>query len=749
MFLIRHSKLVLFCLGCLLVFSLFFIPRIKAVFNFKDFLIKNDPDLEFYEEFEKEFDFENELILIGIYHEPSVFEYDLLNQLQNFTQSCNDLKLVDRVYSLASLNDVVDSPVGLISFPFLHIDDPERYTSDSIKISHDERLAGWMLSKDSKTVTVVVHSKKNLNEVMQRRLINSLDSLISLTSFDEVHMAGNMNTEIRHVSMIGRELTLNTILCSLIIIFCLIYIFRSTVGVIIPAVTVISSMLIFFGGFGFFHRNFNLLSTLFPTIILIVGISDIIHFLTKYHHYLRNNMSRKDAIRTSFKELLLPMFITSLTTAIGFFSLITAPIEPIQNFGIESGIGVMLTFLLTILFVPAILKTIKTPRFALNRKNDKNWELIFSKINYFTDKHQNKVILITVVLLLVSLSGVLIINTNNKLIDYFSRESKIKKDFLFFEQHLSGVRSMKLAVLPAPNRKINDPEVLCEIEKLQNYIKSFPETGVVFSPTTLYKTMNKVYHRGSMNGYRLPDTQAEVDKLNKYLRSYKNQQFSLVNSDNIKGLISAQIIDIGSKKMEQRNDRINKWISENIDSDKVSFRQTGISYLSDKSNNSLKHNMMISLLFAFLVVSMLMVLLYRHINLLLISLIPNIVPLIVAGGVMGFSRLVFNASTAVVFTIGFVIAVDNTIYFLSHFRIETRTSSGIQEAILSTLHKTGKAIILTSIILLFGFLVLLRSEMKGVYAQGVLFSSIIVSALFGDLFLLPVLLRKFLKDKTQ
>jgi predicted RND superfamily exporter protein len=115
---------------------------------------------------------------------------------------------------------------------------------------------------------------------------------------------------------------------------------------------------------------------------------------------------------------------------------------------------------------------------------------------------------------------------------------------------------------------------------------------------------------------------------------------------------------------------------------------------------------------------------------------------------MGFTGLVFNASTAVVFTIGFVIAVDNTIHFLSRFRIELRTSSDIQEAIRLTFYKTGKAILLTSVILLFGFFVLLRSELSGVFAQGVLFSSIIVSALFGDLILLPVLLRKFLKNKN-
>jgi predicted RND superfamily exporter protein len=144
-----------------------------------------------------------------------------------------------------------------------------------------------------------------------------------------------------------------------------------------------------------------------------------------------------------------------------------------------------------------------------------------------------------------------------------------------------------------------------------------------------------------------------------------------------------------------------------------------------------------------------MAMLFKHINLLVISLIPNIVPLVVAGGVLGFTGLVFNASSAIVFTIGFVIAVDNTIHFLSRFRIELMTSSGIQKAIQITFQKTGKAMILTSAILLLGFLVLFRSELKGVFTQGVLFSSIIVSALFGDIFLLPVLLRLFLKDKSR
>ncbi|HYX06926.1 MAG TPA: MMPL family transporter, partial [Bacteroidales bacterium] len=324
-------------------------------------------------------------------------------------------------------------------------------------------------------------------------------------------------------------------------------------------------------------------------------------------------------------------------------------------------------------------------------------------------------------------------------------ESKIKKDFLFFEQHLSGVRSFKMAVLPGKNRKINDLDVLTETEKLHEYLKTIPEVGIVFSPVTEYKTMNKIFYGGAGNKYRLPKTQREVQKLDVMIKSYKNAALRMTSIDNSKGIISAQIKDIGSKNMELLNNKINRWIRENIDSEIVIFKQTGISFLFDKSNNSLKRNMVISLVFAFVIVSLIMALLFKNIKLLIISLIPNVFPLLIAAGVMGFTGLIYNASTAVVFTIGYVIAVDNTIHFLSRFRIEFKRSSNTREAIRMTFQKTGKAIILTSIILFFGFLVLFRSELKGVFAQGVLFCSIAVSALYGDVLLLPVLIYKFFR----
>jgi len=732
-------------LGGLLLFFASYIPQIQTEFNFRDFLDKDDPDLAFFETLEKELDFENEILLIGIQHHPSIFNTKFLSELEAFTNKCGQLELVDRAYSIGTLNDFVKSPLGPMTFPFIHIEKPSLYSRDSIKISKDERLMNWLVSKDFTAVSVIVHAKKNLSIDLQEQLITSLDSLTAHSSFDDIHLAGIMNSEITHIRMIGKELGINTIICCLIIVLSLIVIFRSVVGVVIPAVTVLSSMVIFLGGIVFFNRNINLLSTIFPTIIMVVGISDIIHFLTKYHHYLKMNESRYQAIRLSFKELIVPMTITSLTTAIGFWSLLSSKVVPIRDFGVEAGIGVVLTLVITILFVPAVLSRINTNRFTIKKTNDRNWVLLFDKINKMTNKHGKTILLITVLIVVISIVGIFRVNENYRVIENFSKHSKITKDLFFFENNLSGVRSLKLAVLPNGGRKVNEIVVLNEIDKLHNYLKSLPEIGVVFSPVSYYKTMNKAYNRGATNFYRLPENDMEIKTLDNYFKSKKNSYFRSSDNENQVGIISVQLPDIGSQQMEQMNAMIMKWIAKNLNSEILSFRLTGISFLSDKSNNSLKSNMMLSLLFAFAMVSILMALLYRNIKLLIISLVPNIIPLVIAGGVMGFTGLIFNASTAVVFTIGFVVAVDDTIHFLSRFQIERRQAVTIDDAISLTFTKTGKAIIITSLILLLGFLVLFRSLLTGVFAQGVLFSTIIVSALFADLFLLPVMLRKMLK----
>ena len=212
MLITKHYRLILICLGGVLLFFASYIPQIKTEFNFRDFLDKDDPDLLFFESLEKELDFENEMLLVGIRQSPSIFNQEFLSELKTFTNECDQLDSVDRAYSIATLSDFAKSPLGPMSFPFIHIGDPSQYIRDSVKISKDDRVLDWLVSRDLMAVSVVVHAKKNLSVELQDRLITSLDSLISHSSFGEIHLAGNVNSEITHIRMIGKELTINSII---------------------------------------------------------------------------------------------------------------------------------------------------------------------------------------------------------------------------------------------------------------------------------------------------------------------------------------------------------------------------------------------------------------------------------------------------------------------------------------------------------------------------------------------------------
>jgi predicted RND superfamily exporter protein len=215
------------------------------------------------------------------------------------------------------------------------------------------------------------------------------------------------------------------------------------------------------------------------------------------------------------------------------------------------------------------------------------------------------------------------------------------------------------------------------------------------------------------------------------------------------GRISARMKDIGSVNMKYFYDKTDAWIDRNIDTNLVKFRNTGSSLLADKSNAYLTGSMLISLLLAFIIVSFIMIILFMNINMVIVSLIPNIIPLVIVAGIIGYTGIVFNGLVSIIFTIGFVIAVDDTIHFLSKFKIELGKGRNVDNAIRITLRETGKAIVITSIVLLFGFMILLHSEMKEAYYQGLLVSFMLIAALIGDLFLLPVLIRYLIKDKKK
>ena len=751
MFIIRYHKFIIGLILVCVAVSFVFIPNLKVEYDFQSFFIEGDRDLDFYNDYVKIFGSDDNVLLVAIHSEDGIYKHELLNKIRDFTFDCKRLPDVIDVNSITNIKGMMETPLGMMTFPLLHYKDTLRYAKDSSRIAREPLIKGWFVSHDAKSTAVVLEVDQQIDKESKNDLIYELDKLIEAYSFPETHIAGTLNYETRYFRMIDREIQLNILLCALVIVLSLILIFRTLSGVLLPAITVIIAMILLYGFLGILDRPLDVLSTLFPTIMLVVGTSNLIHILSKYKDLLAKDKKKMPAIIETFKELRVTIFLTSLTTAIGFFSLSISSMKPFRDFGIEAGIGVLIAFIVSIAFVPSVLVNIKPSSIYKKRKPKLLvWSEILDNVYYLVSRNPKRVIFISLIILIVSVIGIFRIDSNSYILSNFSSQSSLRKDFYFFEKNFSGVRIYEMAIQVTNGGSITNLKALKEIDKMHSYLEGNPDFGVVYSPVTIYKYVNQVSGGGMPSAFTLPDNQLTIREYDeKAMKINRKLYYKYIDSTKTMGKISARMKDIGSDRMKVFIGQTENWINNNIDTDIVSFRVTGVAFLADKSNDYLSRNMLVSLLIAFIVVSIIMFLLFMNFNMVIISLIPNIIPLVVIAGIMGFSGIILNGPIAIIFTIGFVIAVDDTIHFLSKLKFELSKGRNLNAAIQTTMRETGKAIIITTIILFFGFIVLLHSDIKEVFYQGLLVGIMLITALIADLFLLPVLLIVFLGRKEE
>jgi len=466
---------------------------------------------------------------------------------------------------------------------------------------------------------------------------------------------------------------------------------------------------------------------------------------------LSKGLEKKQAILETYKELRITIFLTSFTTAIGFFSLTISSMKAFRDFGLEAGIGVLISFIVTISFVPSVLHFMKVKSFFKKQKSSIiGWTKLLNNIFKIVINYPNLIVAIVIFAFIVSIIGILRIDNNNYILSNFTNNTPIKNDFLYFEKHLSGVRTFELAINVKDGDSLTNINVLEDINSLHLFLEKDSNYRLVQSPVSIYKTINQVYNAGSKASYRLPLSQKLINDYKKMALKINKKLYHLfIDSTGTKGRITARMMDIGTDNLKLLRENTRIWINNNISTKNIEFHNTGAMYLTDKSNDYLIWNMLLSLALAFFVVSVIMFLLFKDIKMVIISLIPNILPLFIVSSIIGFTGIIFNGSIAIIFTIGFVIAVDDTIHLLSKFKIEINKGNNVKRAIEIALQETGKAIIITTVILFFGFIVLLHSELKGVFYQGLLIAIMLLVALIGDLFLLPVLLIRFNRKTNQ
>ncbi len=747
----RLRKLSFILFGILSVVSIYGLFHLKFSFDFEQFFPENDPDLEFFREFIDDFETDDNFLIIAVEREDGVFEQDFLENFHDFTLNTKRLPYVQESQSLTKFEYPIKTPFGITTVPAIHINQPEKYEADKARILQDERFVYNLISEDATALAVFIKTDEEMLLEESRGVMNGLDSLLNTYEFDNYHILGRAYFTAELVDMQIREILVSGFFSIFLVGFIMFYIFRRIRGIIIALSSVGLGMLIFMGILGLSGRELSVMSALYPVLMVIVGTSDVIHIMSKYIDELRKGVSRTVAINTTIKEIGMATLLTSLTTAVGFLSLVASRVGPIREFGVNSAIGVFVAYLTVIFFTTALISMYDTDQLMKIGRGQKFWERSMNWAYDFTKNYPLRIMTAAVLITGLSLYGISKVTTNYTIEHNLPTGKKITEDFKYFEKKFTGFRPLEFAVTVKEGYSANDFAVVKEIDKVENYLReNYPSIRAIASITTLYKSIHQAFNGGRIDAYELPESEIQFERYQRFADKIPESSGGLavlVSADGDKARITSRVLDMGADNLADTGDDIDKWIAENTEL--IEIKRTGTGMIVDKNAVYVRESLLYGLGVAVLIVSFMMVLLFKNIRMLIISLIPNLYPLMLAGALLGFIGIELEAGVSIVFAVIFGIAVDDTIHFLSKYKLARQKGKTIEESLHITFLETGKAIVLTTLILFFGFLIMLFSIHPPSVTVGLLISLTLFSALIADLMLIPILIRWLMREKDS
>ncbi|MFK8045382.1 MAG: RND family transporter [Crocinitomicaceae bacterium] len=747
----KLSRLVLLITGIITIFLIYSLTNLKFDYDFTAFYAKSDSDTEFFNEHQNRFGTDNDFVFLSVENNSGVFNTEFLSKTKSFVEDIAQDSLVINVSSLITLFEYVKTPFSRVAIkaPYLSICDTCDYSQDSMRIFSRPEIQAFFINKPATGLMIKIDHEQRLSKERCDLLKTSIENGLEKYGITEYHLAGRAIGQSYYIDIMKFETLFFIGLSFILIIAFLYFAFKSWWGIWLPMIIVTASMLWIIGFMGAISQPINIVLTVLPSIMFVVAMSDVIHLVSKYIDELRAGKSQNEAVKTAYKEVGFATLLTSVTTAIGFLSLLTVPMGAIRVFGIFTAIGVLFAFILAYTVLPSLLVLVKPPKLAEKAITSNFWYKTMHRTFLLLIRHKGKILIGFVGLILIGIVGFRKVETNYFLLEDLKKENFMRQQFDYFDDTYMGLRPFEISVeLKDTSKTIFDYNVLSSINKVDSFLIADFGLAQTFSLASALKIANRTEHGGQASYYKFPN-KADTKKFIKLFikmgdKSGLNQ---FVDSSGHFTRISSTLGDIGKQAADIKTERLTKFISSSIDSNLVDFRLTGTGYVLDKNMTSISTNLTYGLLLAILIVSLLMGLLYRNLKMVLIAIVPNVLPLLFLAAILGFAGIDLKVSTSIIFTIAFGIAVDDTIHFMSKFKLELNKGRTNLYALKRTYLSTGRAIILTSLIICAGFLLLLFSDFLGTFYIGLLISLTLIFAVIADLILLPVLILFFYGKK--
>ena len=730
--------------------------KIKFTYTEANLLPETHEENLKYNSFTSKFGEEGNLIVIGI-KDSLLFTLENLNAWNKLSNSFKNLPQVETVIAFGDLQKLIKDKNTRQFYIEPFIEDSISSNAE-LKNLKDELFFKspfydkFLINTKTKSVRTAINLKSSIvNTVKREEFINKV-LLPRVNAFEKAHnidirISGMPYVRTKYSETIKAELGKFVILAIFVTSLIFYFFFRSLTATVISICTVCIGVMWTLGIIGILEYELTVLTAVIPPLIIVIGMPNCIYLIKKYQHEVNTHGDKSLSLQKVITKIGNATLMTNVTTASGFATFIITNSQLLKEFGTVASLSILSIFIICILVIPIIYSFLPIPGDKHLKHLNKKWIVsLFDWMALTVKTKKIEIYTISIILLAVSIIGIYKIEISGSLIDDLPKNTEFFEDIMFYEKEFNGILPLEIYIDTKRKKAVTKLSTIKKMKVLEDIISEIPELSRPISVVSLVKYSKQAYYNGNPKYYQVPTTQE-----NSFILSYaKNSTSGNDGIDLIKNFvdstgqytrISTFMKDIKIERMERIEEKLYYEISKIMPKDRYEVYLTGKAYLFQQGTYFLVKNLILSLSLAIVLISIFMAYMFRNLRMIIISLIPNLLPLLITAGLMGFIGVPIKPSTILIFSIAFGISVDDTIHFLAKYRQELQDNKWqIKKSVYNSIKETGISMFYTSVVLFFGFSVFIVSNFGGTVALGALVSATLLLAMLSNLLLLPSML---------
>ena len=754
---------VAFIIGVLLitVFMGFQIPKVEMSYEYSNLLPATDSAYLDYLDFHEKFGQEGNVMVFAIQDK----DFYQLDKMNDWISMCDSLKalhgivaLVDITHSFNLHKDTLNKKFDIQPIFPNHIKDQRELDSLVNIIENLPFYDGTLFNKKKDIYGMMVSVSADVMNSPAR--VGLVKDILEITEhFSEkhnlqMHYSGLPYIRVVNAENIKGEMYMFIILSLLITTFILYLFFRSfrIIGFCLLIVLICVSWTV--GVMAMLGIKITLLTAMLPPLLIVICIPNLVFMINKFHAEYDRHGNKIKALQRMIQKIGNASFLSNLTTAAGFATFIVTSSQILVEFGITASIGITFVYLVCLVMIPCGFSFMPEPDSKqIKHLHNKTVTGTLERVIQLILNRRNVVYGVAISVVILGIIGLTLMKSTGYMVDDLKETDPIRQDLSFFEENFDGLMPLEVTVdFGKPKQVLNLPN-LQKLDKLSEELSKDEDISKPISLIEVIKFANQAFYNGKPSYYKLP-TNMTKNFILKYASQSTGeiggQANSFVDSTLQRVRLSFRVKDIGTKKMQEKEDKLYNIVEQYFPNDRYTVKVTGSSIIFFKGTQYLVFNLFTSLALAIVLIAFFMAWMFKSKRMVLVALIPNIIPQIITAAIMGYFGIPIKASTILVFSIAFGISVDGTIHYLAKYRQELQgTNWSIRSSAVLALQETGQSMIYNAIILFFGFGIFALSDFGGTVALGILVSITLLAAMLSNLILLPSLLLTLDKHTTN